>query len=86
MKKTELFITPEEAVKLVGWLPLDELDLVMAFESEINETMFGTQDSYLAHRIKLLTIWNAGRVQGIREVRKKRKDFASYDAPDETHF
>lgn len=69
-------VTPQEAVKLAGLRTIGDFDIVREI---YNEFVSGLSDEEIKKN-KLYysvsfwaTVWNAGRVQGIREERIRRK-------------
>lgn len=72
-RKTVLLITPEEAVQLAEWWTLDDIEIVEALDKAVENVLFNRRQLLRSPLIKLLIVWNAGRVQGIREVRQKGK-------------
>lgn len=81
MKKTPILITPKEAVSLVKYSPVTNLKICRQIESlhfvkmkPINESMIEDISTNAAsYCVLLLTIFNAGRIQGIREERKNKR-------------
>lgn len=80
IKDTISLVTPQEAVKLAKKRPLqDDIDIVHEI---YNEFFSGLSDEDV-RKSKMFytvlfwtTVWNAGRVQGIREERKRRRKAA----------
>lgn len=87
MNKTELLITPAEAIRLGNMRNIGDFSIVQDITAEF-------QSGHSADEIKaneqyytwvfLVTIWNAGRVQGIREERKKKNVSISAETPTKT--
>lgn len=71
-RKTVLHITPDEVMKLAEWWNLDDIAIVEELDKAVDE-MFSQRTLLQSRLIKLLIVWNAGRIQGIREVRRKGK-------------
>lgn len=75
MNKTELLITPAEAIKLSHTRTISDFDIVKdltaEFEKDLTAEDIKINQQYYTFLL-LATIWNAGRVQGIREERKKK--------------
>lgn len=74
MKELQLFITPQEAVKLSHQLTTEHWkiakDIQEAYCEDRNKV---SADDTLKTCFSLAAIFNAGRVQGIREERQKRR-------------
>lgn len=75
MNKTELLITPEEAIRLSKMRTISDFfivkDITAKFENGLTAEEI-EQDQQYYSMLLLVAIWNAGRVQGIREERKKK--------------
>lgn len=75
MNKTELLITPAEAIRLSQTRTISDFDIVKdltaEFEKDLTAEDVKINQQYYTFLL-LATIWNAGRVQGIREERKKK--------------
>lgn len=75
MNKTELLITPAEAIRLSQTRTIADFDIVRVltaeFEKDLTAEDVRINQQYYTFLL-LSTIWNAGRVQGIREERKKK--------------
>ena len=68
-----LLISPEEAVTLSRERTISDIRIAEAIE-KIHIAEYSNDDDVRWVYLTLLsTIWNAGRVQGIREERQKRK-------------
>lgn len=70
--KIVLRIEPDEVMQLAEWWTLENLEIVEALDAAI-DTKFRQEHLLQSRLLKLLIVWNAGRVQGIREVRQKGK-------------
>lgn len=72
-------VTPQEAVKLAKQRTIGDFDIVREIYNEFVSSLSEKQikEENLYYSICLWeTIWNAGRVQGIREERKRRRKVA----------
>lgn len=65
-------VTPEEAIKLWSHRTIGDLQIIKPIENLYYKTETNI-DPLSQHMILLGIIWNAGRVQGIREERNKKK-------------
>ena len=70
----ELLITPQEAVKLSQYRPVKDIGICIDIETILREQK-GEMDKDLFHSLLTATIWNGGRVQGIREERRKKTNY-----------
>lgn len=70
----KLLITPQEAVELAGHRSIDDIyickDIQDAHHAHAASSSYGP---LWEHFTLLSTIWNAGRIQGIRSERLRRK-------------
>ncbi len=75
MNKTELLITPEEAIRLSKTRTISDFFIVQDITAKFENGLTAEeveQDQQYYSMLLLVAIWNAGRVQGIREERKKK--------------
>lgn len=68
MKRVTPMITPQEAVKFAGERTIDDMYIAVKIANEFRDT----QPTRWNNMKILAAVWNAGRVQGIREERRKR--------------
>ena len=75
--KTDYLVNPLQALQFVAHRPTDDMvivsDLVEKFKA--NPPLYAAdaeENSYIYNLLLWSCIWNAGRVQGIREIRIKR--------------
>ncbi len=87
MNKTELLITPAEAIKLGNMRTISDFsivqDITAEFQSGLSADEIEANEQYYTW-VLLVAIWNAGRVQGIREERKKKNVSISAETPTKT--
>ena len=77
MNKTQILVTPQEAVKLSNILTLDIHHIVndIAVEFQNAQSAEDMEKDPRFYSLWLMSaVWNAGRVQGIREERRKKKN------------
>lgn len=87
MNKTELLITPEEAIRLSKTRTISDFFIVQDITAKIENGLTAEeveQDQQYYSMLLLVTIWNAGRVQGIREERKKKNISVSAESSVKT--
>ncbi len=87
MNKTQILVTPQEAVKLSNILQFDIQHIVndIAIEFQNNQSAEDMQKDPQFYSLWLMSaIWNAGRVQGIREERKKKNVSVSAESSVKT--
>lgn len=77
MNKTELLITPAEAIRLSHTRTISDFDIVKDLTAEFEKDLTADADDVKENQwfysmCLLSAIWNAGRIQGIREERKKK--------------
>lgn len=65
----ESLVTPAEAVKLARFRSCKDACLALAVTAEYHRTVCAEGNTALLMGV----VWNAGRVQGIREERARRK-------------
>ena len=69
-----LLVTPIEAVKLTHYRTIEDFVIVENIENAFSEhSGYNKSDVIWYYRCLLATIYNAGRIQGIREERLKAK-------------
>lgn len=87
MNKTELLITPEEAIRLGNMRTIGDFsivqDITAEFQSGYSADEIEANEQYYTW-VLLVAIWNAGRVQGIREERKKKNMSISAESTTKT--
>lgn len=75
MQNLEVEVTAEEAVKLSEQFGTFLLRDIKTMTDKIFESFSDFSSSPLYREMLVITtIWNAGRIQGIRSERKKRND------------
>lgn len=87
MNKTELLITPEEAIRLSKTRTISDFFIVQDITAKFENGLTAEeveQDQQYYSMLLLVTIWNAGRVQGIREERKKKNISVSAESSVKT--
>lgn len=75
MNKTELLITPAEAIRLSHTRTIFDFDIVKDLTAEFEKELTAEEvekNQWFYSMCLLSAIWNAGRIQGIREERKKK--------------
>lgn len=76
MNEIQPLITPKEAIKLSKLLGFDIFHIVNDIATEFDSTIPADDkekdDTYYS-LLLLATVWNAGRIHGIREERKKKQ-------------
>lgn len=65
-------VTPKEAIKLVNTRTIEDMYITEKIEEAFENRELKTNDPIWEKFRLLAAIWNAGRVQGIREERRKR--------------
>lgn len=66
-------VTPEEAILLADHRGISDMFICDEILNIYNATIAKESNALWCKMWLLATIWNAGRVQGIREERKKRR-------------
>lgn len=87
MNKTELLITPEEAIRLSKTRTISDFFIVQDITAKFENGLTAEeveQDPQYYSMLLLVAIWNAGRVQGIREERKKKNISVSAESTTKT--
>lgn len=87
MNKTELLITPEEAIRLSKTRTISDFFIVQDITAKFENGLTAEeveQDQQYYSMLLLVAIWNAGRVQGIREERKKKNISVSAESSVKT--
>lgn len=87
MNKTELLITPEEAIRLSKTRTISDFFIVQDITAKFENALTAEeveQDQQYYSMLLLVAIWNAGRVQGIREERKKKNVSVSAESAKKT--
>lgn len=71
-------LTPQEAVRLDNFRTIADLHIIKPIQDEFyrqNKKYYHTDHIFFCSAL-LMTIWNAGRIEGIRAERKRRKQAA----------
>lgn len=87
MNKTELLITPAEAIRLSHTRTISDFDIVKDLTAEFEKDLTADdveENQWFYSMCLLSAIWNAGRIQGIREERKKKNISISAETPART--
>ena len=67
-------INPKEAINLSYYRTIEDFEIIDRIEDAYyKHTIYDRSDNIWFHKCLLDTIWNAGRIQGIREERMKKK-------------
>lgn len=69
----EMLVTPKEALKLADFRTTRDFEIVESISEYYKNNNTKTDDFHWNYMRLLSAIWNAGRVQGIREERLKHK-------------
>lgn len=76
MNEIQSLVTPQEAVKLSKLLDFEIFHIVNDIATEFDSTIPADEkekdDTYYS-LLLLATVWNAGRIHGTREERKKKQ-------------
>ena len=67
----KILITPQEAIILVERRPVEDVYICTEIEREFDKRN-GQLESALRHALLMTAIWNGGRIQGIREERRRK--------------
>lgn len=74
--RTEFDIAPNEAVKLSGLRTTDDIYIALELYNNCRNAFPAESNSWWKWVRTLATIWNAGRIHGVREERAKRRKVA----------